>query len=201
MNEPKKRLVKILAIVIPVIVILVVSAILTTQYIQREQWITRTIDTETMADTRRLIKNNKLTVRSLLPDRVTQGNVTLYSARLYPEASTMVCTVKKPKQYEQFTAYLVSKDGTVYPGWYNPKSMGEISTDRHDVVKFIFENLDTTQIVKFNLVDKSKIVGEYDPNTFTEHISFDLTPPPREFAAPSNEADDETSSSESSESG
>lgn len=203
MNEPKKRLVKILAIVIPVVVILIVAAFLITQYIQQEQWITRTIDTETMADTRRLVKNNRLTVRSLLPDRVTKENVTLYSARLYPEASTAICTVKKPKQYEQFTAYLVSKDGTVYPGWYNPQSMGDISTDRHGVVKFIFEKLDTTQIVKFNLVDKSKIVGEYDPNTFTDHISFDLTPPPREFAAPSSvdEGEGETISSESPENG
>lgn len=201
MNEPKKRLVKILAVVIPVVIILIVVILLTTQYIQREQWITRTIDTPTMADTRMLVKNNKLTVRSLLPDRVTKENITLYSARLYPEASTMICTVKKPKQYEQFTAYLVSRDGTVYPGWYNPQAMGETSTDRHNVVKFVFEKLDTTQIVKFNLVDKSKIVGEYDPNTFTEQVSFDLNPPPREFAAPSSEADGETSSSESSENG
>ena len=73
--------------------------------------------------------------------------------------------------------------------------------DRHNVVKFVFEKLDTTQIVKFNLVDKSKIVGEYDPNTFTDQVSFDLNPPPREFAAPSSEADGETSSSESSENG
>ena len=79
--------------------------------------------------------------------------------------------------------------------------MGETSTDRHNVVKFVFEKLDTTQIVKFNLVDKSKIVGEYDPNTFTDQVSFDLNPPPREFAAPSSEADGETSSSESSENG
>ena len=81
MNEPKKRLVKILAVVIPVVIILIVVILLTTQYIQREQWITCTIDTPTMADTRMLVKNNKLTVRSLLPDRVTKENITLYSGK------------------------------------------------------------------------------------------------------------------------
>lgn len=180
MSETRHRLPKTLLVVAIVLAVLAAGGGWLAHILEREQWIVQTVDTQAMADARQLDGLRRISIKSLLPKKATESRCTLYSAILYPGVHTVICTVEKPKQFKEFAAYLISDEGTVYPGWYNPSSAGDASTEKFGIAKVAFENLLTNQIVRLDIVDQSEVSGTYTPDSSASRISFALTPPARE---------------------
>lgn len=182
MNKTR-RWPKIVLITAVILAIAIVGGSFGLRHLAKEQWVAQSVDTQAMSDARALTEKGRLVARSLQPQRTKKEKITLYSAILYPEVHSAVCTVDKPTQFKEFAAYLIAEDGTVYPGWYNPASMGEFSTDRHGIIKVFFEGLSTNRIVRLDVVDKSQVFQEYDPEKTEAKICFDLIPPEPESSS------------------
>lgn len=177
MSETRRRWPKILLTVAVILAVLVVGGGILSHYLEKQQWIVQTVDTRAMADARKLDGLGRISVASLVPKKITQDKCTLYDAILYPSVRTVVCTVEIPKEFQEFAAYLIAQDGTVYPGWYNPVSAGESSTVKFNIAKVAFEDLSTDQLVRLDIVDQTEVSGTYTPDSAAARIIFPLTPP------------------------
>lgn len=178
---------KILLIAAVAVAVLAIGGSLLARYLERQQWIFQTVDTQGMADARKLDGLGRITANSLLPEKQTKEKCTLYNVMLYPSVHTATCTVEIPEQIEEFAVYLVAEDGTVYPGWYNPESAGDNSTVRHGIAKVAFQNLGTTQLIRLDVVNQAEVNGRYTADSSVTKISYELTPPlPLESVSSSN---------------
>lgn len=177
MSNGMNRLIKGLIGVLVAVVVLVVGSTFVVRYIERTQWIARTVDTQAMSDARQLNPNKRLDSKSILQQATRTQKTRLYNAMLYPQVRTVVCTFDRPEQFEEFAVYLVSDTGITFPGWYNPESMGEIASERNGIVKAMFENLTTNQLTELHIVDKAQVTIPYKPTADIPKIVFSLTAP------------------------
>lgn len=192
MSETRRKWPKILLAIVVTVAVLVVGGGTLGHYLEKEQWIAQTVDTRAMADARKLDGLGRIPVTSLLPKKVTLDKCTLYDAILYPSVRTVVCTVEIPKEFQEFAAYLITAEGHVYPGWYNPVTAGESSTVKFNIAKVAFEDLSTDQLVRLDVVDQSEVSGTYTPDSAAARISFSLTPPQKPAASEAEEEEPKT---------
>lgn len=157
------------------VVLLTGGGFLLYQYLQKEQWISQQVYTQSMDEARKHAYLGLLSAKTLLTPKNKAADSTLYSAVFYPECHTVLCTITLPEQFEQSAFYLQTEDGHLYPGWFTPQFV------KYGIAKVAFENLETDRLVRLYVADQSKIGSNgFSPEDGSiPKLTFELNPPDR----------------------